>query len=72
MITVKASQKIFTYAEVTNLTRICAEHLQNLAKRHHLGFFVRGAETTGNQTDRWFFDRWGLMVLAKSFPGCSH
>jgi hypothetical protein len=39
--------KIFTYEEVMNLTGICAEHLQNLAKRHHLGFFVRGAETTG-------------------------
>jgi hypothetical protein len=72
MITVKASQQIFTYAEVTNLTGICAEHLQNLAKRHHLGLFVRGAETTGNQTDRWFFDRWDLMVLAKLFPRCSH
>jgi len=70
MITAKASQKIFTYEEVMNLTGICAEHLQNLAKRHHLGFFVRGAETTGNQ--RWFFGRWDLMVLARLFPRCSH
>src|SRR6266568_4854518 len=29
MITIKASQKIFTYAEVANLTGICAEHLHN-------------------------------------------
>ena len=30
MITVKASQKIFTYAEVTNVTGICEEHLLSL------------------------------------------
>jgi len=72
MITVKASQTIFTYEEVMNVTGICGEHLQNFAKRHHLGFLVRGVETTGNQADRWFFDRWDLMVLAKLFPGCSH
>lgn len=72
MITVKASQKIFTYEEVMNVTGICAEHLQNFAKRHRLGFFARGAETTGNQTDRWFFNRWDLMVLAMLFPACSH
>jgi len=30
MITVKASQKLFTFVEVTNLTGICAEHLDNL------------------------------------------
>jgi hypothetical protein len=70
MITVKASQKIFTYEEVMTVTGICAEHLQNLAKRHHLGFLVRGAETTGS--DRWFFGRWDLMVLARLFPACSH
>lgn len=34
MITLKASQKLFTYAEITRLTGICAEHLANLAKRH--------------------------------------
>jgi hypothetical protein len=70
MITVKASQKIFACEEVVNLTGICAEHLQNLAKRHHLGFLVPGAESTGNH--RWLFDRWDLMVLARLFPGCSH
>ena len=55
MITVKASQKIFTYAEVTNLTGICVEHLENLAKRHRLGFIALAMETHGNQTDQWFF-----------------
>jgi hypothetical protein len=41
MITIKASQKIFTYAEVANLTGICAEHLHNLAKRHRLGLEIK-------------------------------
>ena len=41
MITVKANQNIFTYAEIMRLTGICSEHLHNLAKRHPLGFLVR-------------------------------
>jgi hypothetical protein len=72
MITVKASQKIFTYAEVTKLTGICAEHLENLAKRHRLGFIARAAEIQGIQTDERFFRRWDLMVLATLFPRCAH
>jgi hypothetical protein len=31
MITAKASQKTFTYAEVVKLTGICVDHLQNFA-----------------------------------------
>lgn len=72
MITVKASQKVFTYAEVTNLTGICAEHLENLARRHRLGFIAPATETQGNQTDQWFFRPWDLMVLATLFPRCAH
>jgi len=72
MIKVKASQKIFTYAEVTNFTGICAEHLENLVKRHRLGFIGRAMETQGNQTDQWFFRPWDLMVLAALFPRCAH
>jgi hypothetical protein len=72
MITVKASQKIFTYAEVTSLTGICAEHLTNFAKRHRLGFIARAAETQGNQTDQWLFGPSDLMVLATLFPRCAH
>jgi hypothetical protein len=40
MITVKARQKIFTYAEVMNLTGICSGLLYNLAKHHRLGFMA--------------------------------
>ena len=48
MILVKASQKIFTYEEVMDLTGICAEHLQNLVRRHHLGFLSLSGETPGS------------------------
>ncbi|HMI51532.1 MAG TPA: hypothetical protein VK525_08475 [Candidatus Saccharimonadales bacterium] len=72
MITVKASQKIFTYVEVTGLTGICAEHLESLAKRYRLGFIARATETQGNRTDQWFFRPWDLMVLATLFPRCAH
>jgi hypothetical protein len=72
MITVKASQKTFTYAEVANLTGICAEHLENLAKRHRLGFIARATEPQGNQTDQWFFSPWDLVVLATLFSRCAH
>jgi hypothetical protein len=72
MITLKASQKIFTYAEVANLTGICAEHLQNLAKRHRLGFFASAAQSRGNQAELWFFTPWDLIVLRTLFPRCAH
>jgi hypothetical protein len=74
MITVKASQKIFTYAEVANLTGICAEHLHNLAKRHRLGLgcITHAAESLGNQAAHWFFTPWDLIVLTTLFLRCAH
>jgi len=52
MITVKASQKIFTSTEVTNLTGICSGHLQNLVKRHRLGLTCR-AGTLESHAEQW-------------------
>jgi hypothetical protein len=72
MITIKASQKIFTYAEVAHLTGICAEHLHNFTKRHRLGFTTRAAEPLGNQAQQRLFTPWDLMVLATLFPRCAH
>lgn len=72
MVTVKARQKIFTYAEVASLTGICAEHLRNVAKRHRLGFIARTAETAGTQADQWLFTPWDLTVLVNLFPRCTH
>jgi len=71
MITVKASQKVFTCVEVTNLTGICARHLQNFAKRHRLGFISRTA-TLESHFDQWLFTSQDLMVLAKLFQPCAH
>jgi len=51
MITVKASQKIFTYAEVTNLTGICAEHLENLVKASPVGLHCT-SHSDSEQPDR--------------------
>lgn len=72
MITIKASQKIFTYAEVASLTGICAEHLRNFANRHRLGFITRAAEPLGNQAQQRLFTPWDLMVLTTLFPSCGH
>ena len=47
MVTVKASQKIFTDSEVASLTGICVDHLRNFAKSRHLGFIARAAERAG-------------------------
>lgn len=71
MITVKASQKIFTRAEVTNLTGICAAHLQHLVKRHRLGFISRTG-TLENPAEQWLFTPEDLMVLAILFQPCTH
>ena len=71
MITVRASQKIFTCAEVTNLTGICAGHLQNLVKRLRFGFIAR----TGSlecHAEQWLFTSKDLMVLAILLRPCTH
>ena len=72
MVTIKASQRIFTYTEVANLTGICANHLHGFAKRHRLGFIARPAETNSNEAEQWPFTRWDLMVLVSLFARCTH
>jgi hypothetical protein len=72
MITVKASQKLFTYAEVANLTGICVEHLRTAAKRFHLGFIAQSFEKAETQAEQWLFTPGDLNVLATLFPRCNH
>jgi hypothetical protein len=72
MITVKASQKHFTHAEVVSLTGICVEHLHNFVKRHRLGFLARAAETARVHTDQLLFTPWDLTLLVTLFPRCTH
>jgi hypothetical protein len=72
VITVRASQKIFTHAEVVNLTGICVEHLRNFVKRHRLGFIARAAQTAGTQAEQLLFTPWDLTFLVTLFPRCTH
>jgi hypothetical protein len=72
VVTVKASQKIFTDSEVATLTGICVDHLRNFAKSRHLGFIARAAEAAGIQADQWLFTLSDLMVLVTLFPRCTH
>ena len=72
VVTVKASQKIFTDSEVATLTGICVDHLHNFAKSRHLGFIARAAEAAGLQADQWLFTLSDLMVLVTLFPRCTH
>ena len=71
MITAKTSPKIFTCAEIANLTGICAEHLQKFGKRHCLGFISR-TQSLGSQAEQWLFTSKDLMVLTRLFQPCMH
>jgi len=72
MLNFKASQKIFTHAEVVNLTGISVEHLHNLAKRHRLGFIAHVAETAGTRADQSLFTPCDSTLLVTLFPHCTH
>ena len=48
MVTVKASQKIFTDSEVASLTGICVDHLRNFAKSRHLGIYCPSRRARGD------------------------
>ncbi len=72
MVTIKASQKLFTAAEVVSLTGICIEHLHNFVKRHRLGFIASAAVVAGIQADQLLFTRWDLTLLVTLFPRCTH
>jgi len=72
VVTVKASQKIFTDSEVANLTGICVDHLQQFCEEPPFGFIARAAEAAGIQADQWLFTLSDLMVLVTLFPRCTH
>lgn len=72
MVRIKSSQKLFTEDEVSGLTGICLEHLQNLARTKHFGFVARAAEAAGEQAEKWLFTNSDLMVLTVLYPRCQH
>ena len=47
MITIKASQKIFTDKEIASLTGVCVEQLGSVAKLRNVGFLTRTSEAAG-------------------------
>jgi hypothetical protein len=69
---IRSSQKIFTEEEVSGLTGICLEHLQNLARSKHLGFLGRAAEAAGSQAEKWLYTISDLTVLAVLCRRCDH
>ena len=71
MVTGESSQKLFTYAEVVDLTGICVEHLRNFAKRRHLGFIAHAAGAASH-ADQRLFTPWDLTIVVTLCTRCSH
>jgi len=77
MVSVRASQKLFTVAESGNLSGICVDHLHSFAKGRQLGFIVSAAEKAGIHADKWLFTPWDLtgelitseLPLPRNLPG---
>lgn len=63
MVVIRASQKLFTEAEVASLTGLCLETLRQIAHSKHLGFIQRAAEAAGQTAEQLFFTHSDLMVL---------
>jgi hypothetical protein len=72
LVKVKSSQKIFTDAEVANLTGICLEHIRNFAQSRHLGFIARAAQAANATADQLLFTLSDLTVLVTLLPRCTH
>jgi hypothetical protein len=72
LVKIKSSQKIFTDAEVANLTGICVDHIRNFAQSRHLGFIARAAQAANAKADQLLFTLSDLTVLITLFPRCTH
>ncbi|HTZ75762.1 MAG TPA: hypothetical protein VMB47_17730 [Candidatus Aquilonibacter sp.] len=71
MLRVRSSQKLFTEAEVVNLTGICREHLRRLANEKHLGTMAT-ALIAGERAESWLFSNSDLMILSRLHTPCAH
>lgn len=71
MVRVRSSQKLFTEAEVVDLTGICREHLRRLANDKHLGTMAT-ALIAGERAESWLFSNSDLMILARLHSRCEH
>jgi hypothetical protein len=71
MVRIRQSQKLFTEAEVADLTGICAEHLRSVAREKHLGTFAT-ALIAGQRAESWLFTNTDLSILTRLQPSCQH
>jgi len=72
MLSIKENKRIFTKAEAADLTGICPQHLESLARRRNLGFIARNAETAGSQADQRLFTFWDLAAVVTLLSPCGH
>ena len=63
MVVIRASQKLFTEAEVATLTGLCLETLQQIARSKHIGMIKSVAEAAGQRVEQLFFTNSDVMVL---------
>jgi len=71
MVKVRLSQKLFTEAEVVDLTGICREHLRRVANEKHLGT-IATALIAGERAESWLFTNGDLMILTRLHSACQH
>jgi hypothetical protein len=71
MVRIRQSQRLFTEAEVADLTGICAEHLRGLAREKHLGTYAT-ALIAGQRAESWLFTHTDLSILTRLHSRCEH
>jgi hypothetical protein len=71
MLRVRLSQKLFTEAEVVDLTGICREHLRRVANEKRLGTLAT-ALIAGERAESWLFSNSDLMILNRLHARCEH
>lgn len=71
MLRVRSSQKLFTEAEVVDLTGICREHLRRLANEKRLGTLAT-ALIAGERAESWLFTTSDLTILTCLHTRCEH
>lgn len=71
MVRIRSSQKLFTEAEVVDLTGICREHLRRLANEKHLGTMAT-ALIAGERAESWLFSNSDVMILNRLHSRCDH
>jgi hypothetical protein len=71
MVRVRSSQKLFTEAEIVDLTGICREHLRRVANEKHLGTLAT-ALIAGERAESWLFSNTDLVILTRLHSRCEH